>query len=833
MNAVGGWLGKARLTCQIDDTDSSAQLLRRIRRSGLASVATFGAAFLSCAFALPAVSAAQATPRLAPATGPQRRGVFRSGPPLLSVILMVMLGFVAVNPSIVPGSRSNYRIHATPTDYNYGQGYWEVGSDGGIYNFGVAQFDGSMGGTILNAPMVGMSPTSDGLGYWEVASDGGIFAWGDGLFYGSMGGQHLNKPMVGVTSTVDAKGYWEVASDGGIFSWGDAVFYGSMGGQTLNAPIVAMAATPDGLGYWEVGSDGGIYNFGDAAFYGSTGGQSLNKPIMGMAATPDGHGYWLVGGDGGVFNFGDASLYSSLPNTTLPNPIVGIAASPSGAGYWLAGSDGAIVDYGDAQNVGGQNAFTINAPIVGVSSAANRSPISNTGYLAKDLAVNGGFNNGMEDWTAEANTAYAIYGAGQVAGESPYEGTGFQAIGSTNGGGANSGIYQNVAISINTGDTYCVSAEMSSQGTSNNATGALALFMLGGASGQDGSSINYGPLLGSNVWVPIQTCVTATQPRTELQVQYYLGAGNTTTDAVNLTRDLAIDGGFNNGMEDWTAEANTAYANYGVGQVTGENPYEGSGFEAIGSSSGGGIYQVIPIVINTGDTYCASAEVSSQGTSSGATGVLVLFMLGGSGQEASDVSYGPLAGSNVWKSIQTCVTATEPHTELQIQYYLGAGITTTDAVDVTRDLGTNGGFNIGYGTRGWSLYGSTNAVVYGSGQVAGESPYEGSGFVAMNSTNNSGIYQDIPVTISPGDTYCVSAELSTQGTATGAYGSLDLFMLGGSGQDGSSKAYVALPGSNSWTPVQTCVTATSARTELQIQFYLSGGTTTADAVEVG
>ena len=59
------------------------------------------------------------------------------------------------------------------------QGYWEVGSDGGIFSFGTAHFYGSMGGTHLNAPIVGIASTQDGGGYWLVANDGGVFAFGD------------------------------------------------------------------------------------------------------------------------------------------------------------------------------------------------------------------------------------------------------------------------------------------------------------------------------------------------------------------------------------------------------------------------------------------------------------------------------------------------------------------------------------------------------------------------------------------------------------------------------------------------------------------------------
>ena len=89
-------------------------------------------------------------------------------------------------------------------------------------------------------------PSAGGNGYWEVASDGGIFSFGDAAFHGSMGGTPLNAPIVGMAATPDGNGYWEVASDGGIFSFGDAAFHGSMGGTPLNAPIVGMAATPDG-----------------------------------------------------------------------------------------------------------------------------------------------------------------------------------------------------------------------------------------------------------------------------------------------------------------------------------------------------------------------------------------------------------------------------------------------------------------------------------------------------------------------------------------------------------------------------------------------------------
>ena len=93
----------------------------------------------------------------------------------------------------------------------------------------------------LNKPIVGMAATPDGKGYWLVASDGGIFNYGDAGFDGSTGAIQLNKPVVGMAATADGKGYWLVASDGGIFNFGDAGFDGSTGSIQLNKPIVGMA----------------------------------------------------------------------------------------------------------------------------------------------------------------------------------------------------------------------------------------------------------------------------------------------------------------------------------------------------------------------------------------------------------------------------------------------------------------------------------------------------------------------------------------------------------------------------------------------------------------
>ena len=248
-------------------------------------------------------------------------------------------------------------------------GHVESGTPGpdAVTAFGAAA---AVGGTTLNgldAPVVGVAATPDGLGYWVAAADGGVFAYGDAAFEGSAGGIDLNAPVVGMAATPDGHGYWLIASDGGVFAYGNAAFEGSAGGMDLNAPVVGMAATPDGGGYWLVASDGGVFAYGDAVYAGSMGGRALNQPIVGMAAAPTGNGYWLAAADGGIFNFGDAPFEGSMGATPLNQPIVGMAASPDGGGYWLAAADGGVFNFGDAPFEGSDAGTQQQAPAVGIA----------------------------------------------------------------------------------------------------------------------------------------------------------------------------------------------------------------------------------------------------------------------------------------------------------------------------------------------------------------------------------------------------------------------------------------------------------------------------------
>lgn len=146
-----------------------------------------------------------------------------------------------------------------------------------------------------------------------------------------------------------------------------------------------------------------------------------------------------------------------------------------------------------------------------------------------------------------------------------------------------------------------------------------------------------------------------------------------------------------------------------------------------------------------------------------------------------------------------------------------------------KNFARNGGFNTGTGS--WSRMSSTNFTTYPSGG-ASTPAYEGTRFAATNtSAAGGGIYQDIPLTIKAGDTFCAEAAVRTQGTGSPTSGRYVLWLLGGTNES-SSYTYTGI--STTWTPIKTCTTATTAHTKIRVQFYPNPAspTLTIDAVDV-
>ncbi|HEY6471539.1 MAG TPA: Ig domain-containing protein [Acidimicrobiales bacterium] len=310
-------------------------------------------------------------------------GGLLSGTPAAGAAGVYSIAVTATN-GVSPDAHQTFTIHvasAPPPPPPPSHGYWLVGSDGGIFSFGSAQFYGSTGSLRLQRPVVGIVPTRDRGGYWLDASDGGVFSFGDTQFYGSIPGlglhpagsglpNSLNAPIVGMVPSRDQGGYFMVASDGGVFAFGDAHFAGScpgMGG--CSGAAVAVMPDASGNGYWLITQTGSVYTFGDAPYLGAPGPQS--SPITSAVATPDGKGYWILDGGGQVFPYGDAANLGSVAAgaTGGLNPATAIFTTSDGNGYWVVDAVGKVFTFGDAPNDGDMSGTQLNGPIIAASGS--------------------------------------------------------------------------------------------------------------------------------------------------------------------------------------------------------------------------------------------------------------------------------------------------------------------------------------------------------------------------------------------------------------------------------------------------------------------------------
>lgn len=219
------------------------------------------------------------------------------------------------------------RVVAIEND-NSGNGYWIVGSDGGLYTYGLLNFFGCPDGgglVVSDSPteVVGLAVTATGNGYFFGLRNGQTLAYGDAstaiVNSTALAGVGSGTNVVAIETADSLVGYWLFLNTGVVHAFGTAGLHGT---PTLisGATIVAAASTPTGLGYWMVDDLGHVYSFGDAVYYGGISG-ALAQPITGMSATSTGKGYILVAGDGGVFCFGDAEFWGSVPGTLVSATI--------------------------------------------------------------------------------------------------------------------------------------------------------------------------------------------------------------------------------------------------------------------------------------------------------------------------------------------------------------------------------------------------------------------------------------------------------------------------------------------------------------------------------
>jgi myo-inositol-hexaphosphate 3-phosphohydrolase len=246
-------------------------------------------------------------------------------------------------------------------------GYWMVGADGRVYNFGEAK---SYGDATMapGAQAVDIEPTPSGNGYWIVDDQGHVFPRGDATGFGDVDHSILapGEVVTSISSTATGQGYWVFTSRGRAISFGDAIWYGDMSQTKLNGPVLDSIPSADGKGYYMVASDGGIFTFGDALFKGSMGGKPLNKPVQSLVPSADGHGYWLVASDGGIFAFGGAPFRGSMGAVKLNKPVTGMVRF--GDGYLMVGEDGGIFSFSDSPFLGSLGDHPPAQPITSVAA---------------------------------------------------------------------------------------------------------------------------------------------------------------------------------------------------------------------------------------------------------------------------------------------------------------------------------------------------------------------------------------------------------------------------------------------------------------------------------
>jgi hypothetical protein len=305
--------------------------------------------------------------------------------------------------------------------------------------------------------------------------------------------------------------------------------------------------------------------------------------------------------------------------------------------------------------------------------------------------------------------------------------------------------------------------------------------------------------LGANGTAVQQVC-SGTQP----------GTGTPVGSGKNFTRN----GGFNAGGSYWVPSGSANFAVYSG------NSYEGSKYGATNAAAAGdSIRNDYPLTLNPGDAFCAEAMVRTAGGSSGASGTLAVWLMGGS-NENNTYSYSNLPGS--WTPISTCVTATAAHTKLRVQFYPAPGSPTlnVDAVDTHYAVARNGSFESGGSY--WAPSGSANFAVYSGGS------YDGSKYAATNTAaSGDSIYNDRALTIGIGDSFCVEAQVRSSG---GGSVTLAVWLMGGSNENGSVNVGAL---NAEWRTIRTCVTATATHNKVRVQFYsaVGGPTVNIDAVD--
>jgi hypothetical protein len=308
-------------------------------------------------------------------------------------------------------------------------------------------------GKTLNAPITGIVPTSDAKGYWLVASDGGVFSFGDAPFEGSLGGSLLNSPIVAMANAANTQ------TQGPAGPPGPPGPTGPMGAQLLNG-----TGTPSGA----TGGNGDFYlDTSTSTLYGPKAGGTWPEGVnligaagppgpvgpMGMPGAPGTNGTDGTNGTNGTNGMDGAN---GTDGASGPAGPPGVDGAPGPAGP--SGADGAP----------GTNGTNGTDGVINYASYYNTSPFVQPSFVNIPLSSTGPQSSGFAIIDPNSNVtvtvagtyliSYSVYGQPMGGGTwaTSLELNGTTVPGSTFAGSStaspNSAASGQVMVSLNAGD---------------------------------------------------------------------------------------------------------------------------------------------------------------------------------------------------------------------------------------------------------------------------------------------------------------------------------------------------------------------------------------------
>jgi Cu/Zn superoxide dismutase len=289
-------------------------------------------------------------------------------------------------------------------------GYWLLGADGKVHEFGNAAQHGSTADLRLNQPAIGLAPSPSRRGYWVAAGDGGVFGFGDAGFHGSTGALRLNRPIVDIAAPAagaaavlrdtagSALGHVTLTDEGGPLrvevvarglspGW-HGFHVHAVGNCSVGDPANPFTAAGGHLGSGAPLNQGHGGHDGDLPLlYANADGvarASFRTDNLTLAQLLDADGSALVvhaNADNYAHIPADAARYRKAPfgEADVGPDTATLATGDSGArrrcgvvrrtgqGYWLVASDGGVFAFGDTRFAGSTGALRLNRPVNGMA----------------------------------------------------------------------------------------------------------------------------------------------------------------------------------------------------------------------------------------------------------------------------------------------------------------------------------------------------------------------------------------------------------------------------------------------------------------------------------